>query len=115
MISLTIPLATKSEANMREHFRTVAKRKKDQRGIVHLKLGPMIRGRKLQAACVVTLTRISPRELDDDNLASSFKAIRDQVAAELGIDDRNPIVKWEYGQEKNRARGIRIEIRRRAA
>lgn len=64
---------------------------------------------------VVHLTRISPGALDDDNIRTALKNIRDQVARELGIDDRDPLVKWDYdspGQEKG-PRGysaVRIEI-----
>ncbi len=57
---------------------------------------------------VCTLTRIG-RKLDDDNLASAFKAVRDQVAAELGVDDGSDAVAWRYAQERGPA-GIRIEI-----
>lgn len=71
---------------------------------------------------VVRLTRISPGRLDDDNVRQALKAMRDQVARELGIDDRDPLVKWDYespGQEKG-PRGysavrIEIELRRMPA
>jgi hypothetical protein len=65
----------------------------------------------------VVLTRITPsaRGLDDDNLGSSFKAIRDEVAAWLGIDDRDPRVRWRCEQEKGAPKvwAVRIEIRER--
>ncbi len=50
---------------------------------------------------VVTFVRESPRELDDDNLAASYKAPRDQVAYWLGLkNDRDPRVTWRYWQQK---------------
>lgn len=60
----------------------------------------------------VVLTRIAPRELDDDNLARSFKAVRDQVAVHLGVDDRSKLVTWRYAQEKGKPReyAVRIEV-----
>ena len=42
------------------------------------------------AALVVTLTRVSPRALDSDNLAYAFKAVRDEVAAYFGVNDNDP-------------------------
>lgn len=47
---------------------------------------------------IVKLTRVGPRKLDDDNLAGSLKAVRDAIAAALGVDDRDPKVQWAYSQ-----------------
>jgi len=58
---------------------------------------------------VVRLTRISPGTLDDDNLRPTLKAVRDAVAAWLGLDDGGQLAKWEYAQEKGEA-GVRIEV-----
>jgi hypothetical protein len=65
---------------------------------------------------VVTFVREAPRAFDDDNLAASFKACRDQVADWLNLpNDRDPRVTWRYGQEKTpRKRAgtlIRLETR----
>ena len=49
------------------------------------------------------IKRGSPRKLDDDNLASGFKAVRDGVADWLGIDDGSPRICWQYAQEKSKA------------
>ena len=54
----------------------------------------------------VTLTRVAPRALDSDNLASAFKAIRDEVAAKLGVNDNDPRVTWSYGQGKGPAKVV---------
>lgn len=65
----------------------------------------------------VTIVRIAPRALDDDNLAYAAKAIRDGVADALGVRDNDPRVSWRYAQEKP-ARGaapaviIQVEARR---
>lgn len=61
----------------------------------------------------VTLIRISAGELDTDGLAGALKAVRDEVAAWLGIDDsaRSP-ASWRYGQQRGPrgVRAVRIEI-----
>jgi hypothetical protein len=96
---LRIPLRTASEANMRSHWSAKAKRVASQRAIVTLALGPCpawLRERPRH----VRLTRIAPRRLDGDNLQSSFKAVRDAVAAWLGIDDGDDATAWLYGQER---------------
>lgn len=113
MISLTIPgLRLVSEANRRDHWAAKARRVKDQRSIVALALRQRLRGMRLP--CVVTITRIAPRRLDDDNAVSSAKACRDSIAALLGVDDRDPRVTWRVEQERG-AYAVRVEIRSSAA
>lgn len=51
---------------------------------------------------VVTITRVAPRRLDDDNATRACKAIRDQLAELLGVDDGNPAVKWVIEQRRGR-------------
>jgi hypothetical protein len=102
-ITLDIPVRTVSEANRAssEHWRMRHKRAKHQRRTAAWVTrvpahGLLDRGMRLE----VRLTRISPRPLDDDNLASSMKHVRDGVADALGINDRDPRVTWTYGQER---------------
>lgn len=82
VIVVTYAERIESEANRREHWRTVAARKKRQ------------------------------RVLDDDNLASGFKATRDGVADWLGVDDGDKRLTWRYAQEKGAPKfyGVRIEV-----
>jgi hypothetical protein len=47
----------------------------------------------------VTLTRLGYTPIDADNLAMSFKAIRDETADFLGLSDRDPRVEWVYAHE----------------
>lgn len=42
----------------------------------------------------VLLTRISPKEFDDDNNAAALKSVRDGMAERWGIDDRDERVVW---------------------
>lgn len=61
--------------------------------------------------CVVTLTRIAPREFDDDNLRSAFKAVRDAVAEWIGADDgKRGGIEWRYKQERGAPRQHRVRI-----
>lgn len=127
MIFVTIPLKTVSEANSHEHWRARQKRAKGQRDAAGLfVLGESQRRNGYHSSwilnggpegtrlhnLVVTITRLSARQLDSDNLASSQKHVRDGVADALGIDDRDPRVRWEYAQEKAKGFAVRIEIRR---
>lgn len=94
MISLVLPIQTVSEANCRDHWRAKAKRVKQQRLIARA-LTPAT-----PISCVVTLVRVSYRALDDDNLRSALKAVRDGVADKLGVNDRDPSVQWRYDQAR---------------
>lgn len=49
--------------------------------------------------CVVTLVRIGPRTMDDDNNQGALKSVRDEMAAMLGVDDGDERVTWRYSQE----------------
>lgn len=114
-----------SVANLREHWATKARRVTEQRDRVAYLLAS--RGRPFRAAWLalcrdrravapdayprlrVTLTRVAPRRLDDDNLAHAFKAIRDEVAAFFGVDDGRACWEWRCEQAKG-APGFRIEV-----
>lgn len=54
--------------------------------------------------CVVTITRIAPRKLDEgDNLpGGTAKQIRDGIADWLGVNDNDPRVVWAYAQRKGK-------------
>jgi hypothetical protein len=98
LISVTLPIRTES-ANMgyREHFYARHRRIKAQKTAVLAALGPL--GRPALPV-TVTLTRISPGRVDDDNLRWACKGIRDAVAKWLGVDDASPRVTWQYEQEQ---------------
>lgn len=63
--------------------------------------------------CQILLVRISPRGLDDDNLRGALKSVRDGLADCMGKDDRDPMIKWMYGQRRgpkgHYSVGVRIE------
>lgn len=58
---------------------------------------------------VVTITRLGPRKLDDDNLQSACKYIRDEIARAVGVDDGSPQYTWLYGQRTGNY-GVEIEM-----
>ena len=60
---------------------------------------------------VITITRYGLRKMDDDNLATSAKYVRDGIADALGIDDGDSRIKWEYKQEIGKAYGCKVQIR----
>lgn len=67
----------------------------------------------------IEFTRLAPRLLDSDNLASVFKPIRDQVCAWL-VGKNDPSARandgmrsgytFEYRQQQQRAYGVRVEL-----
>lgn len=93
--------------NTREHHQARARRAKLHRQTTHW---AMKVARKPDLPCIVTLTRLAPRELDGDNLQAGLKACRDGVADWLGVDDRDPRVTWAYGQKKGKPRQYAVEV-----
>lgn len=105
-MNIVLPLRVESEPNTRGHWRGKAARVKAQRAAM------IALPSSLPIPCIVTMTRIAPRALDDDNLQGAFKAVRDGIADRLGIDDRDPRVRWLYSQERGRPReyAVRIQV-----
>lgn len=60
----------------------------------------------------VRFTRLAFKELDEnDNLPRSMKAIRDQFAAILGVNDGSKSVYWDYEQVLGcQTKAVRIEV-----
>jgi hypothetical protein len=92
-----LPIRTVNESNLREHWSKKAERAKSQRQQVKLYL--LSRPRPM-LPCTVKLTRLSPMKLDTDGLARSQKAVRDEIARWIGVDDSpDSGVTWLYDQE----------------
>ncbi len=127
-ISWEIPIRTVSEANRHEHWSAASKRHRSQQLTVRLSFWHYMTLYKLPA--IVTITRLAPRVLDDDNLVSALKWIRDELAeimlpdipahymcchgrimSQKGRCDSDPRIKWRYDQEKRKEYGVRIEIK----
>lgn len=103
-----VPIKAQSTANLREHWAAKYKRVDAQKRAVAVKFPR----KELHPLLNVKLVRVSPRELDDDNLRAALKSVRDAVAIRLGVDDRSPLVAWDYGQEKGKPgqHAVRVEV-----
>lgn len=99
--------------NAREHWAVKAARAKEHRLLVAAALR-MTECARLDRThgLRVTFIRRGPRRLDDDNLAGSFKHLRDGIAAVFGVDDGKPFWAWVYRQEKGK-HGAEIVIESR--
>lgn len=114
MPTLTIPLSglrLVSLANQREHWRVRSKRAKQHRTTAGWRVAAVLRSEAMiRYPLTVIITRIAPRVLDDDNLAGACKSVRDGIADALGIDDRDPRVKWAVAQRKGKPREYGAEV-----
>lgn len=102
----TIPICLPSLANTRLHWRRMASLKKKQKKIAALSMNDV---EIPELPLLVTITRIGPRKLDDDNLASACKYIRDQIATKVGVDDGSDLYTWRYEQRKGKY-SVEVEI-----
>lgn len=112
ILKIEAPIKTVSEANRRDHWSVRNKRRAEQRREVYFAWKVAVAGcrRRLNAPYLIKLTRRGIKVLDSDNLASSFKGIRDQVAELLGIDDGDERISFEYAQETGSGYGVVIEV-----
>lgn len=115
LVSIEVGVVLVSELNVREHWRPKAARKASQRALVGLALRTLAYGRWDGASDLrIDITRIAPKNLDrGDGVVPAAKAVKDEVAAFLGVDDNDPRLDWRVGWERGAPRtyGCRIEIR----
>jgi hypothetical protein len=111
LIEVTLPLKTVGGLNAREHWRVRSRRVKTERDTARM----LLNRHEPVLPCIVTMIRLSPGALDDDNMQGACKAVRDGVADWLGIDDRDARVTWRYVQEKcpRGEFGVRVWIKER--
>lgn len=97
---ILVHIRTVPGLNAREHYRVRAKRVKAERQATAWAL--LMAGYNPFTPCTVRLTRVAPSNgLDDDNLSGALKAVRDEVASWLGIDDkRSDLVRYVYAQQR---------------
>ena len=107
MIDVTIPgLRLVSEANARGSWHGGATRAARQRSIVAL----VFRTLRCAVPCNVRIVRVAPLPLDDDNLARAAKAVRDELAEWLGVDDGDERVSWSVAQTKGGVREYAVRV-----
>lgn len=102
-----------SSANLAEHHFVKRKREKPQLFKILLALKPQT----ITLPCCIVLTRIAPRELDDDdNLRYAFKSHKDKIADILipglapGRADGDKRLQWKYAQEKGKPKEYAMKI-----
>lgn len=104
-IEIVLPIKIVSELNLREHWTKKHARHKKLHKRIWLAFLPY-RG-WIELPCCITLMRVSPRSLDEDNLMGAFKTIRDYIADQIipglamGRADGDPRITWIYMQEKS--------------
>jgi hypothetical protein len=109
MMTVTIPLRLGRGQNNREHYMARHRRQKAERTAVSWLL---VSERRPALPCAVRVVRILPRgkPLDDDNLTGSCRAVRDEIAVWLGVDDGCvDLVTYTAHQERG-PWGVRIEV-----
>lgn len=110
MITLDFPCKTAAMNNSRVHWAIRSREVKAQRLAVWAEWQANVK-RKPKLPCTVTFTRIAPRKLDvGDNLPSSMKACRDEIAKLLGVDDSTDQITWIYKQSKGQPKEYRVRI-----
>ena len=124
-LSFCVPIRATSSLNARMHWAARAKRVKQERRTV----AALMRASDLNRVAAksagadvlwrdghlaITLTRIGPRRMDDDNVQGCLKAVRDEVAAQLGLDDGDARLTWKYEQRKG-PYGVEVTIETREA
>ena len=112
-VALDLPgLKLVSRSNAREYWR--ARYNRDQAEAAQVRLawtGVNLRDWQPPLPIIITMLRMGGRPMDDDNLAGAFKAVRDALAALLGVDDGNPGVAWKCRQTASAEPGVRVTIR----
>lgn len=115
-VTMTLPFRLVSP-NVQEHWSKRHKRNKKQALIIKAKFNAL--PFKISPPCLVSLIRVAPRAMDQDNLIAAFKGIRDSISALLNpghapgqADGQDSGIEWKYSQEKGapRLNMVRIEI-----
>jgi len=105
MLEFELPVKTISEANRRYnwgkgrfyHLHRHRKQREAARLAMNVHRDRVPADRPLR----ITLVRVGPRRLDDDNLAGAMKHVRDGIADSLEIDDGDETqAVWSVAQEQ---------------
>lgn len=115
---VTLPLRIRSPLNgSHGHWAAAARLRKQERQTVGLCCSAPLEAYRqglakgYLASVRVTIVRVAPRQLDDDNLRAGAKAIRDGVTDALGLkDDRDARLTWDYGQERGKPNEYAVRI-----
>lgn len=114
-LTIHLPMKLKSEANTSEHWAVKKKRVDFQKLLVRSMWNKMVK-EPFKLPVKVTLTRLAKMMMDDDNLVSAFKYVRDEIADLLkpgyapGRSDGEGDILFAYKQQKNKEYWIIIQI-----
>lgn len=115
VLTVTLPIVVRSISNLHESPFVRHKRAKGERigtlAALRTLIGTGPHSIPIGYALTVHMTRLGGRKLDDDNLDGAFKSVRDGVADWFGIDDGDPIWRWDCFQSPGGDAGIEITIR----
>jgi hypothetical protein len=108
ILHLRLEMRLSSRTNARMSWRERAKVTRQQ--LVALNLHWKCQGKpRLPLPLRVRFTRIGQGLLDaEDNLREAFKALKDEVAEIVGVDDADVRIEWEYRQ--TRAMNYAVEV-----
>ena len=112
--TISIPLHTVSEMNIKEHWAKSHSRHKEQKKMIFLSLHCYEIPRTLPVT--ITMTRLSSRFLDDDNLQGAFKYVRDAIAEHfipglaVGRADDDKRITWKYSQRKDKKKYTQLDF-----
>lgn len=116
--AIQFPMHTASENKYRrQHAMVSASKTKKQRADVRLFLRQLSTPQRVVEGSMnrfdVKLIRIAVAELDFSNLVGALKGVQDEVAEWIGLDDRDPLFRWDFLQQpcKKGFYGVRIEVR----
>jgi hypothetical protein len=120
-VEFTIPLSKDlipSEANRGgEHWTKKHKRHQQQKFLINAYMTSRAPPISSMFPCMISLTRISPRILDEeDNLPMAFKSWKDYIADYLipgkpmGQADSDKRLKWVYAQEKGKPKEYALKV-----
>lgn len=108
-----IEFRTSAWTNARGHTasKKTSQRKKAERTAALVLWTHLGRPKLAPAPCKLTFIRFAPRELDDDNLPSFAKVIRDELVWLMGYPDdaRRSGVRFAY-QQFSGIRGYRVKV-----
>lgn len=109
----TIPIRLPSLLNTRKSWRAMLSLKNKQKRATAVCIRKAQETARLpRVPLLVTITRVGPRKLDDDNLAGAAKYVRDEIARAVGVDDGSTLYTWRYEQRVGKY-GVEVEITER--
>jgi hypothetical protein len=117
-VSLALPVTVVSEMNRRDHWAVRKKRFDKQADVLVKAITALAWYSEAEGyvwpfgfPLIVTFTRLHNRgqAMDDDNLRSAFKAIRDAIAEWAGLPDNDPGFEWRYEDREGKP-GVVVTI-----